>query len=223
MVTPGSVAGVHTWPRAVHAVPVIPRWRPKVSALTARLPQSAGSLRRAREARLAAYRQFGDQRGWPVLGLHEDLSYRYPVAPLLGAHSARAELALCGHWADWDALVASVLVLAGDQNDRPTRHTNDLNVQLTMLDTGPDPRQFAATWSGVEPQVVPMSPDAEEFLADIKAFLRTAAGTGALLPGDSLAATEIEVLHTRIIDPHQHELDVQGPLHLLARLADDLS
>jgi hypothetical protein len=66
---------------------------------------------------MAAYRAFGLAYGWEVLGLYQDLSQRYPVAPLLGARSAQAELALTGQWDGWSAVVASVLVRPPARSD----------------------------------------------------------------------------------------------------------
>jgi hypothetical protein len=181
-------------------------------------------MRRAREARLGAYHRFARQRGWQVLGLYEDLSYRYPVTPLLGAHSAQAELALTGRWHDCDALVASVLVLPGDAPTAARASTpSDVIVQLTMLDTGPDTRQFTATWTPSGPLVAPITPEAEAARPHLEDFLRHSAACGSLLVGDQLAATEVEILHARILDPLQHEVEVLAPLTVLAGLADSLA
>lgn len=65
--------------------------------------------RRERERRLAALRRFATDRGWSVVGLVADLRH-WPVAPLGGAWSAQAELAVAGGWDDATATVASVLV-----------------------------------------------------------------------------------------------------------------
>lgn len=86
--------------------------------------------RQARDERLLAYRAFGDEHGWPVRGLVENLTQRFPVPPLLGATAAQAELALTGTWAGRPALVTSVLVRPYGADPR------DVVVQLTALDLG---------------------------------------------------------------------------------------
>lgn len=207
--TAHAVRMAHCWPRGAgrggHT-----KWR----------PSSRASLRRARDARLAAYRQFGREHDWSVVGLYSDLCYRYPVAPMLGAYSAQAELALRGFWGEWSALVISALVQPGDAH--PGRHRRDSVVQLTMLETGPVPLQFTATWSRTGPQLVTMLKSADATACNIEERLCEAAARGDLLPGDHVAADEVELLHARLLRPEQHNVDVQGPLNILGQFANGL-
>jgi hypothetical protein len=185
------------------------------------LPRSAGSLHRSRDARLAAYRGFGLRHGWSVLGLHEDLSSRYPVAPVFGARSAQAELALAGRWEGWDGLIASVLVLPRVEARAPRHASADLVVQFTVLDTGPDARQFIASWTLAGPSIVPTNGAAAESLPSLQTVLWRA-GSDALRPGDRMAATEMELVHARTILPRQRVVDLEGPLHALGLMASEL-
>jgi hypothetical protein len=109
---------------------------------------------------LTGLRAFCTERRWSVLGLHQDLSTGYPVAPLLGARSAQAELALVGDWCGRSALVASVLVRKAtlERERRPGDHV----VQLTTLDSGPLGLQFTAERLGSGLQTAPLGTDAQD-------------------------------------------------------------
>lgn len=167
---------------------------------------------------MALYRGFGAAHGWEVLGLHQDLSQRYPVAPLLAADSAQAELAVSGPWEEWSAIVASVLVRP-DARSGP-RAPLDTVVQLTILDTGPFSPQFTATLESATVDVALLSGRDEQLLR-LERVLQDAAGGSDLWPGDHLAADEVELLHTRTLttgDP-----DLAGPLRLLSTVARALA
>ena len=167
---------------------------------------------------MAGYRAFARTLGWEVLGLHQDLSQRYPVAPLLAARSAQAELALVGPWDGWSALVASVLVRP---DARPgARAPSDLVVQLTILDTGPLSPQFTATVGGSGPEVALLT-GRDEHLLSLQQVLEGAVRGEDLWPGDHLAADEVEVLHARTLTPA--EPDLVGPLRLLSAVGKALS
>ncbi len=105
---------------------------------------------------------------WSVLGLHQDLSARHPVPPLLGAYSAQAELALTGQWSSWPSVVASVLVQSGD---RRASKTSDMVVQLSTLDTGPLGLQFSATYGLTGPEVAMPAGSSEGGTARVEALL----------------------------------------------------
>jgi hypothetical protein len=163
---------------------------------------------------LAGYRAFGRTLGWEVLGLHQDLSQRYPVAPLLAARSAQAELALVGPWDGWSALVASVLVRP---DARPgARAPSDLVVQLTILDTGPLSPQFTATVGGSGPEVALLT-GRDEHLHRLQQALTGAVGGPDLWPGDPWPRTRSSCCtggRSRRQSP-----DLAGPLRLLSALA----
>ncbi len=170
-----------------------------------------------RDVRVSAYHSFEREQNWRVLGLHQDLSRNYPVKPLLGAVSAQAELALTGDWDGWSAVVASVLVRSGESiQDR--RH-HDVVVQLTALDTGPLSVQFTAAYliGGLELAMLNRADD--DGAADVERLLEISAGRGALVPGDRVAANEVQLLHTRRLDDRDRHVDIAGPLILLADLA----
>lgn len=174
-----------------------------------------------RDQRLATYREFGVRRGWRVLGLHEDLSRRFPVAPLLGAASAQAELAFTGQWAQWSGLVASVLVQLGDR--RGPRPQADLVVQLTVLDTGPLPWQFAAgSGSGVA-ELAELTGASPDDLQSVRAFLEAAGDRGDFRSDDRLAAGELSLVHARPLAGAARGVDVEQPLRLLSDLAAALT
>jgi len=162
---------------------------------------------------MAAYRGFGSSHGWQVIGLHQDLSQHYPVAPLLGAQSAQAELALGGEWEKLPALLALVLVR---HTERPSRAHRDTVVQLTTLDTGPFAVQFSAVVGRRGPQVALLSGrEADAGLLD--PILRRAAASENLRVGDHLAADGVELLHTRTLT--RADVDLEGPLRFLTSLA----
>lgn len=186
------------------------------------LPTTRAELRRARDARLMQYREFGQRYDWRVVGVHEDMSYRYPIEPLIGAMSARAELALTGIWGDWSALVASVRVKAERRTEKAPK-PRDAIVQLTMLETGPDPRQFVARWTASGPHLVTLTASAERDRTKIVNFMMHAAAEGVLQVGDALAVDEVEMLHARILSERSHDVDLRGPLGVLARLTELLS
>jgi hypothetical protein len=165
---------------------------------------------------MAAYRDFCMSHGWEKLGLFQDLSQRYPVAPLLGAHSAQAELALTGEWDGWSAVVASVLVRP--QALPGAREPMDVVVQLTTLDTGPFSPQFSAIVGrrGNDIALLSRSPLDSSGLASV---LEAARADGGLWPGDHLAADEVELLHTR----SKTSTDIAAPLRLLSSLATSLA
>jgi hypothetical protein len=171
---------------------------------------------------LTGLRAFCTERRWSVLGLHQDLSTGYPVAPLLGARSAQAELALVGDWCGRSALVASVLVRKAtlDRERRPGDHV----VQLTTLDSGPLGLQFTAERLGSGLQTAPLGTDAPGRLAEVMDLLETAARNGALRVGDRIAASDLQLLMARPLMPGigGPPLDVEGPLTLLHRLAEHL-
>jgi hypothetical protein len=168
---------------------------------------------------MAAYRAFGLAHGWEVLGLYQDLSQRYPVAPLLGARSAQAELALTGQWDGWSAVVASVLVRPPARSDgRP--HVDTI-VQLTTLDTGPFSPQFSAAVGQRGTDVALLSSGSSSQSAPLERVLEQARAGGDLWPGDHLAADEVELLHTRALTTAPS--DLAGPLRLLSSLACKLA
>jgi hypothetical protein len=181
-----------------------------------------GSRRRARDARLAKLRAFCTERRWSVFGLHQDLSTGYPVAPLLGARSAQAELALVGEWSGRSALVASVLVRKDTlQRERgPGEHV----VHLTTLDSGPLGMQFTAERLDSGLQTAALGVVDPRRLVKVMALLETAAHNGALRVGDRIAASDLQLLMARPLTPGigGPPLDVEGPLTLLHRLADHL-
>lgn len=173
--------------------------------------------RRLHDRRMSAYRQFGAAHDWDVLGLHQDLSQRYPVAPLLGARSAQAELALIGQWDGWSAVIASVLVRP--THGSGTRTSADVTVQLTTLDTGPILPQFTAGLTPGGPDIALLSGDAVA-PEPLDRILRTAQALGHLWLGDQVAADEVELLHTRMVNAAK--VDFLGPLRLLSALAREL-
>ena len=177
---------------------------------------SVAARRRARLFRLAAYRAFGRDQSWSVLGLHQDLSLRYPVAPLIGALSAQAELALSGEWEGRPAVLASALVAPPRSSGRTAR---DVVVQLTILDTGPPTPQYTSTARRDGADVVALTRGPEP-AAEIESLLRMAADRGDLLPGDQVAAGEVELMHTRVLQGRRPSIDLHGPLRVLASLAD---
>ncbi len=119
-------------------VSVLSQWRDDVWQALFRPPLTNAGRRRMRDRRLRLFRDFQTAHGWTVLGLHQDLSRRYPVQPLLGAASAQAELALTGDWGGFPAIVASVRVKS--RGVPRERRQPDLVVQLTTLETGPSAR-----------------------------------------------------------------------------------
>ena len=186
-----------------------------------RAPVSSGRMRRVRDHRLADYHAFEHRLRWSVLGMHQDLSRRYPVEPLLGASSAQAELALEGNWGRWQAVVASVLVRSGvPTGDR--RH-HDLVVQLTLLDTGPLRLQFTAANLPGGVEVGALAQDSERDRKGLQQAFDAAARTGTLRLDDRLAANDIQLLHTRrLLDDEKH-VDIEGPLKALTRIAEALA
>ncbi len=172
---------------------------------------------RLRDRRLSDIRAFADSNGWQILGLHQDLSVRHPVPPLLGAVSAQDELAVAGTWEHWPALVASVLVQPAQRPGIPKQR--DLVVQLTTLDTGPLPGQFTAAVHGDGAEVVELSRPGALMAEDLRSWLDDALVSGTLQPGDHMAADEVDLLHTRTLGDGRARIDIEGPLHALASLA----
>ncbi len=173
---------------------------------------------RLRDRRLSDIRAFADSNGWHVLGLHQDLSVRHPVPPLLGAVSAQDELAVAGTWEQWPALVASVLVQPAQRRPGSPRQ-RDLVVQLTTLDTGPLPGQFTAAVHGDRAEVVELSRTGALMAEALRSWLDDAPLPGTLQPGDHMAADEVDLLHARTLGDGRARIDIEGPLHALASLA----
>jgi hypothetical protein len=166
-------------------------------------PDTAGRRRRVRDARLQELRAWGAAHGFAVLGLHEDLAARWPVALLQGARSARAELAMSGPWDGRTATVVSALVRAeGAAGERV--------VQVVTLETGVRGRQAAAVWDGRT-----LAATRGELHPDVAGLVR-----GRALPaGDELAVADVELVHARLLDG-SGGLDVEGPLALLRDWAE---
>lgn len=177
--------------------------------------------RHLRDRRLAAYRAFEVERGWPVLGIHEDLSRRYPVAPLIGASSAQIELALAGQWAHRPAVVASVLVQAGSAWFG--RRHPDAVVQLTVLDAAEIDLQFTAVFDRRGPQVAMLAKAAPHDAGRLEAVLSTVGAHGDLCPGDHVAADGREFVHSRSLRAGRDAVDIEGPLRALGDLAAALA
>lgn len=167
---------------------------------------------------MTTYRAFGSDHGWSVLGLHQDLSYGYPVAPLLGADSAQAEIALQGQWHRWPAVVASVMVRSSS-----ARLADRLAVvQLTVLDTGPLHVQFTARGGdgGVEVALLSREPrDQERCTADV---LDAYVGPTGVRPGDHVGTHELGLVHARVVRPGRR-IAVEEPLPVLGALAAALA
>ncbi len=183
-----------------------------------RLSTVAGR-RRARQRRLSLYRSWGRELGWQVAGLHQDLSARYPVTPLVGTASAQAELAIVGRWGAWPAVVASVLVRAGTHLHG--RHQETV-LQLTSLQTGRLPWSFQPVWHDTGPQVAPVTGGGQFDVDQVQRLLITSVGAGDLRPGDHVAALDGDVLHLRTLNLSRSSLDIEGPLRSLAVLATKL-
>jgi len=172
--------------------------------------------RHGRQRRLQAYQAFSRKYGWPVLGLHQDLSRYLPVAPLMGATSAQTELALSGHWRQRRAVVASVLV---QSREAPGHPHPDTVVQLTALRGGAG-LQFTATWheNGPELSLLSKPEPGRESLRRLEEALRAAGAFGVLCAGDHLADNGRELLHSRTLGTLRRP-DIHAPLDALARLA----
>lgn len=167
----------------------------------------------ARDARLAAFRAHAGNPDWSVMEFPHDLTLDYPVAPLLGALSAQAELAITGPQGRFTAVVASVLVVPPGAGS----HHHDQVAQLTTLDANSKAVQFTATWHRSGPEVVLLS-RGEFGTAHIEAVLRRAAGRGDLCPGDHVAAEALHLVHVRTLARGESRIDFDGPLRLLCEL-----
>ncbi len=178
---------------------------------------SRRSLRRADEARLHAVRDFAGQRGWKVQGLFGDLSSRYPVAPLLGAWSAQAELGIAGQWGECPAFVILVLVLPRLVGPSERRAGHDIVVQLTVLEPGPNPRALTGTKLAVE--LLPLTAAAREQAMALRKTLNSA----DRLPADRVVIDGSALVHARVLRPTQPDVDLDGPLRMLVDLATTLA
>jgi hypothetical protein len=185
--------------------------------------QSVGTLfaravplawRRSHDDRMATYRAFGHEHGWAVLGMHQDLTYRYPVAPLLGARSAQADLALTGKWDHWPAIVASVLVRPA-ATGAVRRRVSDTVVQLTLLNTGPLGTRFVASRRSDRTDVALLRADVSNEGQRVTATLDGYAAAGSLQPGDHLGTHELGLVHARTLRPGK-AIALEAPLQLLA-------
>lgn len=177
------------------------------------LPRSRAAAAGARDVRLQALRAFGRTHGWAVHGLFEDLTVRYPVAPLLGARSAQAELALTGTWAGCPAVVGSVLV---QPHRTTTRRPHDLVVQFTLLDTGPTGTEFQASCTGGSaPQETVVG---RGLTAALLQSLQESSARAWLRPGDEVASAQVSLAHARVLRGAAVP-DLEPPLQVLAELA----
>ncbi len=183
-------------------------------------PLTNASRRRIRDRRLRLFRAFQTEHGWSVLGLHQDLSRRYPVEPLLGAVSAQAELALTGAWGGCTAIVASVLVRSGAVPCERRQH--DLVVQLTTLETGPVGVQFAAVFDGRGFDVIFLARASADDERTVRRLLEVVPGRERLERGDQVAVDEVELVHARRLPDRRQQVDVAGPLIALSGLATGL-
>ncbi len=201
-------------------VSLLSQWWDDVWRAISRPPLTNASRRRVRDRRLRQFRAFQVEHGWSVLGLHQDLSRRYPVQPLLGAASAQAELALTGDWDGSTAIVALVLVRSGAVPRERRQH--DLVVQLTTLETGPVGMQFAAVFDGRGFDVVFLARASADDERRIRQVLEAVPGRERLERWDHVAVDEVELVHARRLPDRRQQVDVAGPLIVLSGLATSI-
>ena len=182
------------------------------------LSSTQAKRRRDRLRRLAEYRAFGCELGWSVLGLHQSLTDRHPVAPLLGAFSAQAELAFSGSWGRWPAQIASVVVR--HQGGRESRRRQETAVQLTILETGPLGLQFTAASraTGLDVESLMRVDQAQGRV--VGGLLALASERPDLRPGDHLAADELGLVHTRPFSAGRPTWSILEPLPLLSSVVE---
>ena len=103
-----------------------------------------GVGRSPRLRRFAALRARSAEWGWEVMGTTADFSLHYPVPDMLGALSARAELAVGGEWSGWPAQVALIAARPPSPRVRLGLPAPRATFLLAIIDGGPMSCQFVA-------------------------------------------------------------------------------
>jgi hypothetical protein len=175
--------------------------------------------RSPRVRRFAALRAWSAERGWHVLGTSADFSLHYPVPGLLGAGSARAELAVGGEWSGWPAQVALVAAQASSR-PAPGRRAPRATVLLVTIDSGPVGSQFVVEPVGRDLEVVMLSRGGLSPGASLR--LRESVESEVLRRGDHVAVGEVQALVARRLPHATCSLDPAPHLDLLVRLLEDI-
>ncbi|MBA2729370.1 MAG: hypothetical protein H0U48_01275 [Euzebyaceae bacterium] len=180
-----------------------------------------GVGRSPRLRRFAALRARSAEWGWEVMGTTADFSLHYPVPDMLGALSARAELAVGGEWSGWPAQVALIAARPPSPRVRLGLPAPRATFLLAVIDGGPMSCQFAAEAVRGGIDVVMLSRGSLPEAA--RRRLHAAVGSGALRPGDHVAVGEVQMLTARRLRHAGGSLDPARQLDLLVDLIEDLA
>lgn len=182
------------------------------------LPLHIYAWRRARERRLGEIRRVAEGQGWSVVGLAEDLSEHYVVAPLLCGLSAQAELACTGTYRGRSILVAYVDTRPLAESGRPL--PPDRTALMCVIEIAENPRHLAMSMER-RLESVAMTAEAEASLPVLTKHVASA-GASILRRGDVLAAEDAKVRLVHPVRRRSAHVDTLQYLDVLLALATAL-